>query len=404
LIPSPRPHWHILTGEYPPHPGGVGDYTYHVASGLSRAGDPVTVWTTPASGPTPEVPGVTVRRQPDLWAPRGLARLSRALDAEPAPRRLLIQYTPFNWGYRGLNVAFGRWLLRRGRSGDDIWTMVHEVYYSFQILDRPTRWLIAAATAWNIRNVLAASRRVFYTIPAWEPLLRQYSPHRDQPRAWLPVPANVLPVPDPEAVARLRARVAPEGRKVLGYFGTFGSHTGMLLDVLNRLLPGHPDRTALLIGRGGSKFAADHPELAPQLAVADGLPFEDVSIHLQACDLMIQPYVDGVSTRRTTVMAALAHGLPVVSAVGALSEPFWSDSGAVALAEQNEPDALAAAAEALLSDPARQTRLGETARTLYNSRFAIDHVVETLRRSGFSASEPATAPPSPRPDPSEVSL
>jgi glycosyltransferase involved in cell wall biosynthesis len=342
---------------------------------------------------------VTVHRRPALWTPRGLAWLSRALDSEPGPRRLLVQYTPFNWGYRGLNVAFGRWLRRRTRSGDEVWPMVHEVRYGFHLLDRPTRWLVALASAWNVRNVLFAGRRVFYTIPAWEPLLRRYGPGRDQPLTWLPVPSNVLPVSNPEAVAQIRARIAPRGQKVVGSFGTFGSHTGMLLDVLNRLLPGHPDRVALLIGRGSSKFAAAHPDLAPQLAQADSLPPEAVSAHLQACDLMVQPYVDGVSTRRTTIMAALAHGLPVVSASSSLSEPFWKGSGAVVLAGQNEPGALAEAAEALLSDPARQARLGEKARTLYNSRFAIEHVVETLRRSGVRASEP-----SPRPDPSEVPL
>ena len=36
--------WHIITGEYPPQPGGVSDYTRLVAEGLAAAGDAVTVW------------------------------------------------------------------------------------------------------------------------------------------------------------------------------------------------------------------------------------------------------------------------------------------------------------------------------------------------------------------------
>lgn len=393
MIPAPGTHWQVLTGEYPPQPGGVSDYTFHVASGLARAGDHVTVWTTPApgDGPAPDVPGVTVRRRADLWGPRSLAWLSQALDAQPGPRRLLVQYTPFNWGHRGLNVGFGRWLLRRARLGDDVWTMVHEVHYGFRLLDKPARWLVALASARNVRDVLSASRRVFYTIPAWEPLLLRYGPRRDQPRLWLPVPANVPPVSGPEAVARLRIRIAPRGQQVIGYFGTFGHQARMLPDILDRLLSGRNDRVALLIGRGSSKFAAEHPGLAPQLIEADGLPPDEVSLHLQACDLMVQPYVDGLSTRRTTVMAALAHGLPVVSAAGFLSEPFWNRSEAVALAGQNESEALARLAEALLGDPARRRRLGEAARALYDSRFALDHVVEALRRPDrFASSEPET--------------
>ncbi len=45
----------------------------------------------------------------------------------------------------------------------------------------------------------------------------------------------------------------------------------------------------------------------------------DASLHLQACDVMIQPYVDGASARRTTLMAALAHGRAIVTTIGSLS-------------------------------------------------------------------------------------
>ena len=64
---SGRVSWHILTGEYPPRPGGVADYTSQVAAGLAEAGDEVHVWTTGAVGPTPEVPGVAVRRWEGGW-------------------------------------------------------------------------------------------------------------------------------------------------------------------------------------------------------------------------------------------------------------------------------------------------------------------------------------------------
>ena len=35
--------WAIITGEYPPDPGGVSDYTYLVATHLADAGDEVHV-------------------------------------------------------------------------------------------------------------------------------------------------------------------------------------------------------------------------------------------------------------------------------------------------------------------------------------------------------------------------
>ena len=48
--------------------------------------------------------------------------------------------------------------------------------------------------------------------------------------------------------------------------------------------------------------------------VAPGsLPAAAVTEYLRACDLVIQPYPDGVSSRRGTAMAALANGVPVVT-------------------------------------------------------------------------------------------
>src|SRR4051794_22490966 len=101
------PAWQILTGEYPPRRGGVADYSAQLAAGLAAAGIEVHVWTSEGGGSS-EAPGVNVHPIAGRWSPSDLARLGRALDDFPAPRRLLIQYTPNAWGYRGLNLGFCR--------------------------------------------------------------------------------------------------------------------------------------------------------------------------------------------------------------------------------------------------------------------------------------------------------
>ena len=118
--PAEKNCWHILSGEYPPQPGGVSDYTAGLAEGLAKDGAEVHVWVPPASGTAPAVEGVVVHHEAGRWSPADLERLGLALDAFPAPRRLLVQYTPNAWGYRGMNLGFCRWLVGRHAKGDDV--------------------------------------------------------------------------------------------------------------------------------------------------------------------------------------------------------------------------------------------------------------------------------------------
>jgi glycosyltransferase involved in cell wall biosynthesis len=94
---------------------------------------------------------------------------------------------------------------------------------------------------------------------------------------------------------------------------------------------------------------------------------------------MLQPYPDGVTSRRTSVMAALSHGRPVVTTVGWLSETFWLGCGAVVTVPVEDPGALISATSQLLSDSARMAELSAHARRLYAERFDLAHTIERLQ-------------------------
>jgi hypothetical protein len=82
--------WSILTGEYPPQPGGVSDYTRLVAQGLAALGDEMAMYA-PPQGIDPL--GVRVRRLPYRFGLRGLRWLaltsglypSRSGQRQPGP-------------------------------------------------------------------------------------------------------------------------------------------------------------------------------------------------------------------------------------------------------------------------------------------------------------------------------
>jgi glycosyltransferase involved in cell wall biosynthesis len=76
-------------------------------------------------------------------------------------------------------------------------------------------------------------------------------------------------------------------------------------------------------------------------------------------------------------MAALVNGVPVVTMVGALSEPIWAD-GPVAAVAAGDAGRLAELAAELLDSPDRRAELGRAGRRLYEERFALRHTVSTL--------------------------
>ena len=375
--------WHLLTGEYPPQPGGISDYTALVAGGLAAHEADVHVWSSQAEEITPAVNGVTVHRVAGNWSPDVLTVLGDDLNGFAAPRRLFVQYTPNTWGYRGLNFHFCKWLVKRKNVGDDIWLMVHEPFYPWLWRDKPTRWLLAAGQRRMMRTLLAASSRVYVSIPGWEKYLRAYKSGEQLAITWLPIFSTIPVVRDKSKVAALLQSLRPAGQTVIGSFGTFGGAIGeMLFEVLPALLLKNPQRVGLLLGRGGehlgARIRASYPQLSEQLFAPGELPPEDVSLNLQACDLLVQPYPDGVSSRRTSVMAGLAHGIPIVTTEGFLSEPLWAETGCVALAAASDLQNLIQAAEALLSRPDLCDGLSARARTVYDENFALERTIREL--------------------------
>jgi len=107
----------------------------------------------------------------------------------------------------------------------------------------------------------------------------------------------------------------------------------------------------------------------------------DAAILLSACDLLLQPYPDGVTTRRTSVMAGLVNSRAVVATTGHLTETVWADTGAVALAPARDTGSLVATALALLSKDDERAALAARGDRVYRERFALEHTVRALRGS-----------------------
>ena len=372
-----RQRWVILTGEYPPRLGGVSAYCRLLACGLAEQGDSVYVC---APGSPRSESGVTTWSLPDHYRLRSLWWLDHHLQ-RLRPDRLLLQYTPHAFGSKAMNLPFAAWLALRAKRIAPLWVMFHEVAFPFSW--RPAKYmLLAGVHRLMARLLVSAAQRIFVATPAWEMLVRRCAP-RCTSIEWLPVPSNIPVYHNPSITAALRLRYAPPHNPLVGHFGTYGpAISRLLIPTLQQIARQRTDVHFLLLGRRAAEFCQQllpaEPMLAGRLHVLAETSDEAVSLHLQICDLLLQPYPDGVTSRRTTVMAGLAHGVPIVSNRGTLSEGFWTDE-VVAVASSPDPEALADRVMALLDDSARRYALGQRGAELYRHRFALEHTIARLR-------------------------
>jgi glycosyltransferase involved in cell wall biosynthesis len=232
--------------------------------------------------------------------------------------------------------------------------------------------------------LLRAARRMWMSVPAWESCWRPYALGRSIKFNWLPVASNIPVVDDPAGVRAIRVRYTGREGMLVGHFGTYDKHVAdLLLNSVPALMQNGTPQAVLLLGRGSELMRDElihkRPELADRVYATGTLAAADLSLHVSACDVMLQPYIDGVSSRRTSTMVALAHGVPVVTTSGRLTEPLWAESEAVAIVPVEDMSALVEATQRLLSDAATRRRMSAAAREFYQAHFDVKHIIAKLR-------------------------
>ena len=382
--------WYVLTGEYPPTPGGVSDYTRQVAEALAARGENITVCAPTDSrrdAPEPERRnGVSVQWLPGHYGWRGLWTLSRFLAREPRGGRIFLQYVPQAFGWKGMNVLLCLWLSLQSRHA--LWVMFHEVAY-VPIAGQPWRHqLVARVNGWMARRLALSTQRILVSTLAWIPRLATIC-GRPVAARWAPVPSNFEhAVVTEKSVAVFRSSLSrpPEkGEVLIGHFGTFGRLiTERLEAVLPAVLEGLPGSRLLLLGRGSRQFASHlekaFPAVRKRVHAVGEMDGAAVGVALRSCDLLLQCYPDGVSTRRTSVMGGLAVGCPVFTEDGPLTEPIWREADVVQLLpEDAPPSAWVQAIRAWLNDPPpERQRRTRTAQQIYRQHFSLEHTLDLL--------------------------
>ena len=363
----PDSGFHFLTAEYPPAKGGVADYTRLLARALAERHGTVHVWAPRVNQPEVSDSGVSVHRLAGFDV-RSLRELSERLEGFPGPRRLFLQYVPTGFGFRGMNVPLVRWLLSRP---EELWIQFHEVALGWKLWRKPHLHLVHAVELWMAAALARRAERIFISIEGWRRRLGQEGGRA----VWLPIPSNVPVSVQTADLQRARERLG-DGRWV-SHFGTYSPLIRAdLSSALGEIARQRQDVRFLLLGRGAQEFARTLG-LGARLVAEEDLPPAEIAALLKASTLALQPFPDGISARRTSAMAALALGVPLVTTDGFLTDTIWRE-GAVALAPVGRPLELARLCGAVLDDPSLRRTLGERGARLYHERFSLERTLETL--------------------------
>lgn len=103
---------------------------------------------------------------------------------------------------------------------------------------------------------------------------------------------------------------------------------------------------------------------------------EDVSMYLASSDICIEIYPDGVSFRRGSFLAALSHGLPVVTTKGDILPKGLIEYHNILAVRGGDVDRLADSVKELISNPQMRERIGRNAKE-FSRRFSWEDIARS---------------------------
>ena len=284
----------IVSPGFPEVPGGVTDHTRRVLKHWRDDGRVVQV-----QGSIGEEPEAIAER----WRGDGVDSV-------------LLQYVPFLYARWGLSLFPGR-LVRAARElGIGVTLYVHEPWVP------PTRvpWLVLSPLQRaQLMRLLKLASRVVTAVPAWVELLGYDAqlvrvgstlgepPHPDTGREPLPSPV----VFSPFAAGLLWRPIAQAVQQI-------GADPPLIVIGADR----QSARRHHIVGRWYRKEWECLGRLDPP----------EVLSLLSRARLVLAPFVDGLTGRRTSAMASLSTGAKLVSSAGPLSDPLF-EAGPVAIAD-----------------------------------------------------------------------
>lgn len=359
----------LVTGEYPPMQGGVGDFTREMALALGDLGCQVRV--------------VTDRTEEDAGA-----------GAINSPYDLQRVISP-DWGWRDMlqvqkatgnldlvNIQYQAAAYGKMRPPLHFLPMVLETPSVVTFHDLRAPYLFPKAGLMRRHAIMVLARGADGVIVTnSEDHQTLFNAGKIRHLAEIPIGSNI-PYSAQAGLDPALWRAAHGVREdefLLGYFGSLNSSKGgeSLIQAMAGLAQDFvPIRLALIGGQSGTSDptnAEDYERisaLAHSMGVSGSiirtgfLPPTEISTALLSCHVMVMPYRDGASLRRGTLMACLNHGCPTITTQPNTTLPDLQHGKNIYLVSPNSPQAIMAAVSELRDDPHLRARIGRAAQVL----------------------------------------
>ena len=377
-----RPHIAMIAAALPPQLDGIGDYAATMAKTLAKRAR-VTAYTVVGQNHQP-LDGVEIVPAFDIAKPATVRELLPRIQASKADW-ILLEYNPFSYGRRGWNPFLSLTLaqIKRAMPGIRVAVMAHETFLPWMKLE----WYVM--NLWQYPQFYALGNIadiVFVSAETWVPWFSRWFP--TTPVQHSPIGSAIPQVNITREEARCRLGIAPE-TLTFGLFGT--AHSSRLFDwaaeAYRRVQKEIPNSLLVYIGphkEAIEKHAGDLPLLAE-----GPFPPDEVSRRFAALDIVLAPYMDGITSRRSAFMVGLQHGIPTVSTYGPPTDPTMLElkDRAFLLAYRESLDEFCDLVRRLAKDPVLRKQVGQGGADLYFSRYDAEpesrrilKAFETVRR------------------------
>lgn len=353
----------IVSAEYPPMHGGIGDYTARLVAALADNGWHARVLTSEAA--RSEDPRVLADVRRWNW---NLTDQIRDTLRRTNAKALHIQYQTGAYAmHPAINFVPRR--LGKGSGALPIITTFHDLLppYLFPKAG-PARDWVTRTLAKGSDAVIVTNVQDLEYLALQPDLLRRLKA--------IPIGSNLPDIPPIErAAVRQKLGLPEESEHAIGFFGFLTEDKGVdvLLQALSEL-PYASRPTLVIIGGGLAQTdqanRAYHERLSQQFEQASipviqtgHLPPNEAAAALRAMDLVVLPFRDGASLRRGSLIAAIRAGAAVVTTDPGTEHSLAPLIGgeSVWLVPPGEPDALRAGIQTLLGNCSLRERLSAQA-------------------------------------------